>query len=94
MEEIRAAKIQIRDEIANTISALSASEIDKKTKAIERRLFDFANFLESKIAIFLYYFFHEFAHCEKSFFSFCNFLFFEKFSGFEKKWSKNGDFGV
>ena len=51
MEEIRAAKIQIRDEIANTISALSASEIDEKTKAIESRLFDFANFLESKIAL-------------------------------------------
>jgi 5-formyltetrahydrofolate cyclo-ligase len=51
MEEIRAAKIQIRDEIANTISALSASEIDEKTRAIESRLFDFANFLESKIAL-------------------------------------------
>ena len=51
MEEIRAAKIQIRDEIANTISALSASEIDERTKAIEKRLFDFANFLESKIAL-------------------------------------------
>ena len=51
MEEIRAAKIQIRDEIANTISALSASEIDEKTKAVEKRLFDFANFLESKIAL-------------------------------------------
>jgi 5-formyltetrahydrofolate cyclo-ligase len=51
MEEIRAAKIQIRDEIANTVSALSASEIDVKTKAIESRLFEFANFLESKIAL-------------------------------------------
>ena len=51
MEEIRAAKIQIRDEIANTISALSTSEIDEKTRAIESRLFDFANFLESKIAL-------------------------------------------
>ena len=51
MEEIRAAKTQIRDEIANTISALSASEIDEKTRAIESRLFDFANFLESKIAL-------------------------------------------
>ena len=51
MEEISAAKIQIRDDIANTISMLSASEIDEKTKAIESRLFGFANFLESKIAL-------------------------------------------
>jgi 5-formyltetrahydrofolate cyclo-ligase len=51
MEEISAAKIQIRDEIANTISALSESEINEKTAAIESRLFAFANFLESKIAL-------------------------------------------
>jgi len=51
MEEIRAAKIQIRDDIANAISALSANEIDEKTRAIESRLFEFANFLESKIAL-------------------------------------------
>ena len=51
MEEISAAKIQIRDEIANTISALSESEINEKIAAIENRLFAFANFLESKIAL-------------------------------------------
>lgn len=51
MEEISTAKIQIRDDIANTISALTASEIDEKINAIESRLFEFANFLESKIAL-------------------------------------------
>jgi 5-formyltetrahydrofolate cyclo-ligase len=51
MEEIRAAKIQIREDIAKTISALSESEIAEKISAIERRLFGFANFLESKIAL-------------------------------------------
>ena len=51
MEEISAAKIQIRDEIAHTISALSESEINEKIAAIESRLFAFANFLESKIAL-------------------------------------------
>ena len=51
MEEISTAKIQIREDIANTISALSKSEIDEKTSAIESRLFEFANFLESKIAL-------------------------------------------
>ena len=51
MEEISAAKIQIREDIANTISALSESEISEKTEAVENRLFGFANFLESKIAL-------------------------------------------
>jgi len=51
MEEISAAKIQIRDEVAHTISALSESEINEKIAAVESRLFAFANFLESKIAL-------------------------------------------
>ena len=51
MEEIAAAKSQIRNDIAQTISALSKDEIDEKTQAIENRLFEFANFLESKIAL-------------------------------------------
>jgi 5-formyltetrahydrofolate cyclo-ligase len=51
MEEISAAKIQIRADIANTISALSESELHEKTSSIENRLFEFANFLESKIAL-------------------------------------------
>ncbi len=51
MEEISAAKIQIRDEIADTISAISESEINEKIAAVESRLFAFANFLESKIAL-------------------------------------------
>ena len=51
MEEISAAKSQIREDIANTISALSENEIDEKTSAIQKRLFEFANFLESKIAL-------------------------------------------
>jgi 5-formyltetrahydrofolate cyclo-ligase len=51
MEEIAAAKSQIRNDIAKTISALSKNEIDEKTRAIENRLFEFANFLESKIVL-------------------------------------------
>ncbi|MGD9300212.1 MAG: 5-formyltetrahydrofolate cyclo-ligase [Desulfobacterales bacterium] len=51
MEEISAAKIQIRADIANTVSALSESELHEKTSSIENRLFEFANFLESKIAL-------------------------------------------
>ncbi len=51
MEEIQIVQSQIREEIAEKFAALSANEIAEKTKAIENRLFDFANFLESKIAL-------------------------------------------
>ena len=51
MEEIQIAKSQIREEIAQKFDALSAKEIAEKTEAIENRLFDFANFLESKITL-------------------------------------------
>ena len=51
MEEIQIVKSQIREEIAEKFAALSANEIAEKTEAIENRLFDFANFLESKIAL-------------------------------------------
>ncbi|UCG05652.1 MAG: 5-formyltetrahydrofolate cyclo-ligase [Desulfobacterales bacterium] len=51
MEEIQVAKSQIRSDIAKTLAALSQKEIALKTKAIENKLFDFANFLESKIAL-------------------------------------------
>ena len=51
MEEIQITKSQIREEIAEKINALSAKELAEKTKAIEDRLFDFANFLESKITL-------------------------------------------
>ena len=51
MEEIQLTKSKIRSDIANTLAALSDQEIAEKTKAIEKRLFDFANFLESKIAM-------------------------------------------
>ena len=51
MEEIQIAKSEIREEITQKFAALSATEITEKTKAIENRLFDFANFLESKITL-------------------------------------------
>jgi 5-formyltetrahydrofolate cyclo-ligase len=51
MEEIGAAKIQIREEITKMVSTFSESEIAEKTRAIEDRLFEFANFLESKVAL-------------------------------------------
>ncbi|CAB1064265.1 5-formyltetrahydrofolate cyclo-ligase (EC [Olavius sp. associated proteobacterium Delta 1] len=51
MEEIGAAKIQIREDISQMTSALSENQIAEKTRAIEARLFEFANFLEAKIAL-------------------------------------------
>lgn len=51
MEEIREKKQEIRDEIAEKIKALSADDIARKTKAIENRLFEFANYLEARIAM-------------------------------------------
>jgi 5-formyltetrahydrofolate cyclo-ligase len=51
MEEIREKKQEIRDEIAAKMKALSTDEIARKTKAIENRLFEFANYLEARIAM-------------------------------------------
>ncbi len=51
MEEIGAAKIQIREDITKIISELAEGDIAKKVRSIENRLFEFANFLESKIVL-------------------------------------------
>lgn len=51
MEEIQEKKQEIRDEIASKIADLQPDVVAKKTKAIEDRLFEFANFLESRIAL-------------------------------------------
>jgi len=51
MEEIQKTKTEIRSDIALEIEQLSKGEIADKTKEIERRLFEFANFMESKITL-------------------------------------------
>jgi 5-formyltetrahydrofolate cyclo-ligase len=51
MEEIREKKQEIRNNVAKILGKLSDKEIAKKTKKIEDRLFDFANFLEAKIVL-------------------------------------------
>lgn len=51
MEEIRATKSQIRKDIAKTFDTLSEDQVSAKTKAIEDKLFEFANFLESRTAL-------------------------------------------
>lgn len=51
MEEIQVKKSELREETTKKLAALPDKEIAEKTKAIENRLFDFANFLEAKIAL-------------------------------------------
>jgi 5-formyltetrahydrofolate cyclo-ligase len=51
MEEIQEKKQEIRDEIVQKISSLGQSPLAAKTKAIEERLFEFANYLEARIAL-------------------------------------------
>ena len=46
MEEIQITKSQIRSDIAKALATLSEKEITAKTKAIENKLFEFANFLD------------------------------------------------
>ena len=51
MEEAQTKKRKIRDEISKKLSMFSDDEIVQKTKKIENRLFNFANFMEAKIAL-------------------------------------------
>jgi len=51
MEEIKETKAEIRATIHNELKRLAEKEITEKTVAIETRLFEFANFLESKIVL-------------------------------------------
>jgi 5-formyltetrahydrofolate cyclo-ligase len=51
MEEIREKKQEIRDEMARRMQELSPEQIGEKVRAIENRLFEFANFLESRIVL-------------------------------------------
>lgn len=51
MDELRAAKEQIRKEMAKAINGLTERQRTERTRAIESRLFDFANFLEARIAL-------------------------------------------
>ena len=51
MEEIREKKQEIRNEITRRIAEQDPDVLVAKTKAIEERLFEFANYLEARIAL-------------------------------------------
>jgi len=51
MDEVREKKQEIRNQMTAFFNALSNDELETKTRIIENRLFEFANFLESKIVM-------------------------------------------
>lgn len=51
MEEVRAAKEQIRKEVVKILGDVNGKMREEKTRSIENRLFEFANFLEARIAL-------------------------------------------
>jgi 5-formyltetrahydrofolate cyclo-ligase len=51
MEEIREKKREIREEITRKLAAFPPEFMAEKVQAIENRLFEFANFLESRIVL-------------------------------------------
>jgi len=51
MEEIREKKQEIRDEMTRLIAECPPDTLAAKTKAIEERVFEFANYLEARIAL-------------------------------------------
>lgn len=51
MEDIKEKKREIREDMAKKLETFSADELIEKTRGIEKRLFEFANFLESKVIL-------------------------------------------
>jgi 5-formyltetrahydrofolate cyclo-ligase len=51
MDEIFEKKQEIRQGIANSLEAFSKEERAEKTRGIENRVFEFANFLEAKVVL-------------------------------------------
>lgn len=51
MDEVREKKQEIRNEISIFFNSLSSDALEANTRIIENRLFEFANFLESKIVM-------------------------------------------
>ncbi|MCJ7772819.1 MAG: 5-formyltetrahydrofolate cyclo-ligase [Desulfobacterales bacterium] len=51
MDELQEKKIEIRNDIKTMIDKISDKDLSKRIKLIENSLFEFANFLESSIAL-------------------------------------------
>jgi 5-formyltetrahydrofolate cyclo-ligase len=51
MEDIKEKKRELREDMAKKLKAFSTDELTEKTREIEDRLFEFANFLESQVVL-------------------------------------------
>ena len=51
MEEVQESKSDIRNRVVTAIQAFSAEELAAKTSQVEKRLFEFANFMEANISL-------------------------------------------
>jgi 5-formyltetrahydrofolate cyclo-ligase len=51
MDEIKEKKASIRTDMIKMVGALSEDDFKEKTRQVEERLFDFANFIEAKIPL-------------------------------------------
>jgi 5-formyltetrahydrofolate cyclo-ligase len=51
MDDLKQTKSKIRKDMITTLESLSESEIALKTRKIENRLYDFANFIEANITM-------------------------------------------
>ncbi len=51
MEDIKEKKREIREDMAKKLKEFSAGELIEKTRGIEERLFEFANFLDAKVVL-------------------------------------------
>ena len=51
MEEVQESKSDIRNRVVAVIQTLSEEELAEKTSRIEKRLFEFANFMEANISL-------------------------------------------
>ena len=51
MEEVQESKSDIRNRVVTALESLSTEELATKTSQIEKRLFEFANFLEANISL-------------------------------------------
>lgn len=51
MDDIKEKKDELRLNISKILKSLSETDLSEKTKRIENRLFEFANFLESKVVL-------------------------------------------
>ncbi|MCF8051978.1 MAG: 5-formyltetrahydrofolate cyclo-ligase [Desulfobacterales bacterium] len=51
MEDLREKRVELREQVEKVLGAISAKEKKAMLEQIETRLFEFANFLESRIAL-------------------------------------------